>query len=92
MAFAELGKRVRGLEPLAMINPVKPAFSVEAVAIYRVEPYAAADAHAPSPHVGSEAGAKVTSVLLDGVEQGDRMIPLVDDQRDHVVTVMLQAG
>ena len=42
--------------------------------------------------VGSEAGGKVASVLLDGIEQDDRMILLVDDHRDHAVAVMWQAG
>jgi cyclic beta-1,2-glucan synthetase len=31
------------------------------------------------------------SVMVDGVEQHDKTIPLVDDRRDHSVAVMLQA-
>ncbi|KAF0165787.1 MAG: putative glycosyltransferase 36 [Rhodocyclaceae bacterium] len=35
---------------------------------------------------------RVTSVLVDGVERADKMIPLVDDRRDHSVAVTVHAG
>jgi cyclic beta-1,2-glucan synthetase len=41
--------------------------------------------------VDGEAAGRVTSVMVDGVEQHDKTIPLVDDRRDHSVAVMLQA-
>ena len=53
MAFAALGDSERAWELLAMINPVNHAKSVQAVAIYKVEPYVvAADVYALSPHIG----------------------------------------
>lgn len=40
----------------------------------------------------SEAGnGGVSSVKVDGVEQHDRTIPLVDDHREHAVTVVVNA-
>ena len=41
--------------------------------------------------VGREAGCKVASVLLDGVEQHDKAIRLVDDHHDHAVAVVVHA-
>jgi cyclic beta-1,2-glucan synthetase len=32
---------------------------------------------------------KVTRVVLDGVEQRDKSIPLVDDRREHVIEIEL---
>jgi cyclic beta-1,2-glucan synthetase len=53
MAFAAMGDRRRAWDLLAMINPVNHARSLEAMAIYRVEPYAvAADIYAYPPHTG----------------------------------------
>ena len=53
MAFARLGESRRAWELMTMINPVNHARSPEAVAIYKVEPYAvAADVYALSPHTG----------------------------------------
>jgi cellobiose phosphorylase len=53
MAFAQLGDSRRAWELMTMINPVNHARSPEAVAIYKVEPYAvAADVYALSPHTG----------------------------------------
>ncbi|MBI4632917.1 MAG: cyclic beta 1-2 glucan synthetase [Deltaproteobacteria bacterium] len=53
MAFAQLGDSRRAWELTAMINPVNHARSPEAVATYKVEPYAvAADVYALSPHTG----------------------------------------
>jgi cellobiose phosphorylase len=53
MAFAELGDNRRAWELAAMINPVNRARSPEAVATYKVEPYAvAADVYALAPHTG----------------------------------------
>jgi cellobiose phosphorylase len=53
MAFAQLGDSRRAWELMAMINPVNHARSPEAVATYKVEPYAvAADVYAVSPHTG----------------------------------------
>ena len=34
-------------------------------------------------------GAEVTRVTVDGVDRPDKLVPLVDDHRDHVVTVHL---
>jgi len=33
-----------------------------------------------------------TSVIVDGVEQQDRTIPLVDDHREHAVEVKIPAA
>ena len=53
MAFAQLGDSRRAWELMAMINPVNHAQSPEAMATYKVEPYAvAADIYAVSPHIG----------------------------------------
>ena len=53
MAFAALGERERAWELLTMINPVNHALSAEAIATYKVEPYAvAADVYAVAPHIG----------------------------------------
>jgi cyclic beta-1,2-glucan synthetase len=53
MAFAELGDSRRAWELFAMINPVNHARSAQAVATYKVEPYAmAADVYAAAPHTG----------------------------------------
>jgi len=53
MAFAQLGDSRRAWELMAMINPVNHARSPEAMATYKVEPYAvAADVYALSPHTG----------------------------------------
>src|SRR4029077_11969117 len=53
MAFASLGDGQRAWELFAMINPVNHAYSPEAIAIYKVEPYVmAADVYALSPHIG----------------------------------------
>ena len=53
MAFAQLGDSRRAWELMAMINPVNHAGSPEAMATYKVEPYAvAADVYALSPHTG----------------------------------------
>lgn len=53
MAFAQLGDSRRAWELMAMINPVNHARSPEAIATYKVEPYAvAADVYAISPHTG----------------------------------------
>jgi cellobiose phosphorylase len=53
MAFARLGDSRRAWELMAMINPVNHAQSPEAMATYKVEPYAvAADIYALSPHIG----------------------------------------
>jgi cyclic beta-1,2-glucan synthetase len=53
MAFAALGDSRRAWELAAMINPVNHARSPEAVAAYKVEPYAiAADVYALAPHTG----------------------------------------
>jgi cellobiose phosphorylase len=53
MAFARLGDSRRAWELMAMINPVNHAQSPEAMATYKVEPYAvAADVYAVSPHIG----------------------------------------
>ncbi|WP_409574974.1 GH36-type glycosyl hydrolase domain-containing protein [Sulfuritalea sp.] len=42
---------------------------------------------------GSDGGrSRVASVLVDGVEQADKRILLVDDRRDHEVAVRLQAN
>ena len=40
-------------------------------------------------HVGGEAASSVTSVLVDGIEQDDKTIPLLDDHRDHAVAVVV---
>jgi cyclic beta-1,2-glucan synthetase len=55
---------------------------------YRETPYHIAVSQA---RVDGEAAGRVTSVMVDGVEQHDKTIPLVDDRRDHSVAVMLQA-
>ena len=53
MAFATLGDNRRAWEIMTMINPVNHARSSEAVATYKVEPYAvAADIYALAPHIG----------------------------------------
>jgi cellobiose phosphorylase len=53
MAFAALGDSARAWELLTMINPVNHAKSPEAVAAYKVEPYAVADdVYAFAPHTG----------------------------------------
>ena len=53
MAFAALGDSRRAWELLPMINPINHAMSSEAIAAYKVEPYAvAADIYALSPHTG----------------------------------------
>ena len=53
MAFAHLGDNRRAWELFAMINPVNHAKSIEATAIYKVEPYVvAADVYAAEPHSG----------------------------------------
>jgi cyclic beta-1,2-glucan synthetase len=53
MAFAKLGDNRRAWELLPMINPIDHALSSEAIAVYKVEPYAvAADIYAVSPHTG----------------------------------------
>jgi cellobiose phosphorylase len=53
MAFAEMGDHKRAWELAAMINPVNHASSAEAMALYKVEPYAvAADVYAVAPHTG----------------------------------------
>jgi cellobiose phosphorylase len=46
--------------------------------------------HITVAQIGGENGE--TSVTVDGVEQHDRMIPLVDDRQDHRVEVHLQAA
>jgi cellobiose phosphorylase len=40
---------------------------------------------------GGEAGSRVTSVRVDGVEQQDMTIPLVDDRREHAVAIAVHA-
>jgi cellobiose phosphorylase len=53
MAFAALGDNRQAWEIMTMINPVNHARSSEAIAIYKVEPYAvAADIYALAPHIG----------------------------------------
>jgi cellobiose phosphorylase len=53
MAFAALGDSHRAWELFAMINPVNHASSAQAIATYKVEPYAvAADVYAAAPHTG----------------------------------------
>lgn len=53
MAFAALGDNRRAWEIMTMINPVNHTRSSEAVATYKVEPYAvAADVYALEPHIG----------------------------------------
>ena len=53
MAFAALGDNTRAWELTAMINPANHARTPEAVATYKVEPYAvAADIYARAPHAG----------------------------------------
>jgi len=53
MAFAALGDSRRAWELLPMVNPISHAISSEAMAAYKVEPYAvAADIYALSPHTG----------------------------------------
>jgi cyclic beta-1,2-glucan synthetase len=53
MAFAALGDSRRAWELIPMLNPIKHSMSSEAVAVYKVEPYAvAADIYALSPHTG----------------------------------------
>jgi cellobiose phosphorylase len=53
MAFAALGDSRRAWELLPMINPINHAMSSDAIAAYKVEPYAvAADIYALSPHTG----------------------------------------
>ena len=38
------------------------------------------------------AGNGETSVIVDGIEQHDQAIPLVDDHQEHTVEVKIQAG
>jgi cellobiose phosphorylase len=53
MAFAQLGDSRRAWELVAMINPVNHTKSAEAIATYKVEPYAvAADVYGVHPHTG----------------------------------------
>ena len=53
MAFAQLGDNRRAWELTGMINPINHGKSSEAIATYKVEPYAvAADVYALSPHTG----------------------------------------
>jgi cyclic beta-1,2-glucan synthetase len=53
MAFALLGDNRRAWELTGMINPINHGRSPEAIATYKVEPYAvAADVYALSPHTG----------------------------------------
>jgi cellobiose phosphorylase len=40
---------------------------------------------------GEEGKSDVTSVIIDGVEQGGQAIPLVDDHREHTVSVSVLA-
>ncbi|MDP2787471.1 MAG: glucoamylase family protein [Pseudomonadota bacterium] len=43
------------------------------------------------PPAGDEGRVGVTSVMVDGVEQDSQTIPLLDDHREHTVTVMVNA-
>jgi cellobiose phosphorylase len=53
MAFAALGDSSRAWDLLAMINPINHARSPEEIAIYKGEPYVAADdVYAAHPHIG----------------------------------------
>ncbi|WP_295456516.1 glycosyl transferase [uncultured Thiodictyon sp.] len=53
MAMAELGRTERAARLLAMLSPVSHTATAEAVATYRLEPYAvAADIYGAEPHVG----------------------------------------
>jgi hypothetical protein len=42
--------------------------------------------------VQADGGNRETCVTLDGVEQEDKTIPLVDDRREHLVEVIIQAA
>ena len=53
---------------------------------FRQTTYHIAVSSAPTPGNGMSG---VTSVTLDGVEQLDKVIPLVDDRRDHAVAVIV---
>jgi cyclic beta-1,2-glucan synthetase len=152
MAFAALGDSRRAWELLPMINPINHAMSSEAIAAYKVEPYAvAADIYALSPHTGrggwtwytgsagwmyrliveSLLGLRLEAdrlsfapclpadwkiykvhyryretvyhitvlqmhaahdgitVTVDGVEQDDGSMPLIDDRKEHRVEVKI---
>ena len=152
MAFAALRDSRRAWELLPMINPINHAMSSEAIAAYKVEPYAvAADIYALSPHTGrggwtwytgsagwmyrliveSLLGLRLEAdrlsfapclpadwkiykvhyryketvyhitvlqmhaahdgitVTVDGVEQDDGSMPLIDDRKEHRVEVKI---
>jgi cyclic beta-1,2-glucan synthetase len=85
MAFAHQGDSERAWELARMINPIHHAHDAEAVARYKVEPYAlAADVYGVEPHVGrggwtwytGSAGwmyRLLTESLLGLQRNGDRM-------------------
>ncbi|MFD2274523.1 GH36-type glycosyl hydrolase domain-containing protein [Undibacterium arcticum] len=53
MAFAALGNAERAWQLCKMINPINRAASVDAIAVYKTEPYVlASDVYALAPHVG----------------------------------------
>lgn len=53
MAFAQMGDTKNAWELTQIINPINHSTTKEALAIYKVEPYAiAADVYAVAPHVG----------------------------------------
>ncbi|MBK1694761.1 glycosyl transferase [Chromatium weissei] len=53
LALAQLGRRERAARLLAMLSPVSHTATPEAIARYRLEPYAlAADVYGAEPHIG----------------------------------------
>jgi cellobiose phosphorylase len=55
---------------------------------YRETVYHIAVSQTPATDAGS---AGVTRVTVDGVERHDKVIPLVDDHREHMVAVSVRA-